>query len=144
MRHTTCTAPIGTAARTWHIGRLTLLLAITGLGCSDTAATLLALDDTPVSLAITVAPPASGGVANTPEMLELDVGGTAALSATALNTLGAPVGSANVQWSSSNPVVAAVTPEGLVTALEPGSAEISATVDGVEALLAMVVRADPT
>src|SRR5690348_2608949 len=72
-----------------------------------------------------------GSVAVTPTAPSLQVGGATQLSAVARTVDGAVVTGATAAWSSSNHAVATVSATGLVSALSPGTADISATVSGV-------------
>src|SRR5690606_23746859 len=58
---------------------------------------------------------------------------TATLKAVVKDAKGLPLSGREVQWSSSTPKVAAVTGQGVVTAHAPGSAVITATVEGKKA-----------
>ncbi|MGH7579456.1 MAG: alpha/beta hydrolase fold domain-containing protein [Gemmatimonadales bacterium] len=85
------------------------------------------------STAFTVAPappPVPASVTVTPAMSGLLVGQTATLTATVLDAEGSPIPDAAVTWSSSDPSVAGVDGAGVVTALAPGSASITAATDG--------------
>jgi hypothetical protein len=65
-----------------------------------------------------------------PGRLDLEPGESAALTAISLNTLGDTLASAYT-WFSSDTAVVRVDAQGSVTALAPGSAEVSAIADGV-------------
>jgi uncharacterized protein YjdB len=58
------------------------------------------------------------------------VGASVQLTATALSASGTPITGKTATWVSSNPAVAAVAADGVVTALMPGSANVTATIDG--------------
>ena len=77
------------------------------------------------------------GVSLDSEELSLTVGGTAALNATV-----SPDNATNktVTWSTSNPSVATVDANGLVTAVAPGEATITATAGGVSAACEVTVN----
>ncbi|WP_310570026.1 Ig-like domain-containing protein [Gemmatimonas sp.] len=79
---------------------------------------------------ITVTPTPIGTVTVAPASRTLDVGGTVDLVATVLDVNGVAVSGRTVTWSSSAIAVAAVSSTGRVTALVPGTATITATVDG--------------
>ena len=66
----------------------------------------------------------------TPTTLSLRVGGSGALSAVALDGSGNQLPGRTIAWTSSNSAVAAVGPGGVVTAMAPGAAQITATVEG--------------
>ncbi|MGI8547056.1 MAG: Ig-like domain-containing protein [Gemmatimonadaceae bacterium] len=85
------------------------------------------------SASITVqapAPPAPAPVASvavSPSSGTIAVGGTLALSATVRDASGNTLSGRTVTWSSSTPQVATVSSSGVVTAVAPGSATITAT-----------------
>ena len=66
-----------------------------------------------------------------PANVSVAVNRTARLSAVARDANGNVVALRGVEWSSSAPRTAAVSPDGVVTGLAPGTARISATGDGV-------------
>ena len=65
----------------------------------------------------------------------LEIGATAQATASVKDSLGAPLGRGDVVWTSSNPAVATVTPDGQVAGLVDGTTTISASVtaDGLTA-----------
>ncbi len=70
----------------------------------------------------------------TPEMATLMlIGETVQLAATVLDQNGQPVAGAVVSWQSSEETVATVTPQGLVTAVMNGTAQITATAGSASA-----------
>jgi uncharacterized protein YjdB len=79
---------------------------------------------------VTVVPRAVATVAVAPSTLSLDVGAAAPLAAAVTDDRGAPVAERAVTWSSSDDAVALVSSAGVVSAVAPGSATISATLDG--------------
>jgi uncharacterized protein YjdB len=86
----------------------------------------------------------NNGVAVTPEGLAIaGVGSSATLRALCASPTGACVGA--VAWASLNPAVATVSGAGVVTAVGPGQATVSATTGGVTGYaLATVAVADTT
>ena len=82
------------------------------------------------------------GVSVSPSTLSLDVGGSAALTATV-----APANATNpaVSWSTSDASVATVSETGVVTAIAPGQADITVTTadGGFTASASVTVTADP-
>jgi len=83
-----------------------------------------------VVTATTADPPAPepASVEVSPQSASLsDVGQTVQLSATALDDQGDPISDVDFAWSSLDPAVATVSPEGLVTAEQAGTALIVAT-----------------
>ncbi len=65
-----------------------------------------------------------------PETGTLLVGQTLQLSATPVDSSGAPLAGRTTSWGSSAPAVASVSSAGVVSALAPGSATITATTEG--------------
>ena len=74
-------------------------------------------------------PVASVGVSASAD--SIFVGATATFAATARDKDGAVLTGKTAAWSTSNAVIAAVTPAGVVTGVAPGQATIRATIDGV-------------
>ena len=103
--------------------------------------------DTVVSqanVATTEAAPPAASVALVevvPPHLALTRGSTAALNATPRDASGAAVDAAPVSWVSADPDVAAVSADGLVTAVAPGTTTISARSEGSSASIAVTVTA---
>lgn len=73
----------------------------------------------------------------------LVVGGSTTISATALNAGGAALPGRIIAWSSGTPAVATVSATGVVTAVAPGTAEITATVEGRSASRTITVLPVP-
>ncbi|MFN9939410.1 MAG: Ig domain-containing protein, partial [bacterium] len=71
------------------------------------------------------------------------MGGTAALAASPRTAAGAEVTGRTVSWNSGTPGVATVNAAGVVTAVAPGSATVTATVDGVTGSAAVTVTQMP-
>lgn len=72
------------------------------------------------------------------------LGQTQQLSPSVTDQDGKPVSGANVSWSSSNTGVATVSPSGVVTAVAPGSADITATAGSATATAQVTVVQTPT
>lgn len=79
---------------------------------------------------VTVAPDPVAAVAVTPQQSDLSVGQTVQLSATALDGGGLPLAGHVASWATSSASVATVSSSGVVTGVSPGSATITATIDG--------------
>jgi len=79
---------------------------------------------------ISVSPAPVASVTVTPSSASLVVGSSVSLLPTVKDASGAVLTDRVVSWSSSSPAVAMVSPTGLVTAVTPGSATISATSEG--------------
>lgn len=94
------------------------------------------------SATVTVSPIPVASVSVQPASAALTVGAAVALTAQPMDANGAPLDRA-LTWSSDNPAVASVSATGVVTALAPGSATISATSEGVRGTAAVVVTLVP-
>ena len=75
----------------------------------------------------------------TPSAVTLPAGATEQMSAAARDSKNAPLTGRPVVWSSSNPAVATVSATGIVTAVAAGSANVIATVEGVDATATVTV-----
>ena len=111
-----------------HLGRRALLLSFVCLACSDGPAGLR----TPPALTIDVAPSA----------VTLLVGASATLDATVTDAQGRPVADSDIEWSSSAPEVASVSPAGAVRAVSPGLASIIASNEQSAGFAHVVVQLD--
>ena len=110
------------------------LLAITILGACGGG------DDDPAG------PPPAASVATVvvePTTLQLTVGQSAPLTATARDNAGITLAGRTVAWTTSSATVATVANTGTVTAVSAGTATITATVEGKTATAAVVVAAPP-
>lgn len=76
----------------------------------------------------------------TPGDLTLGIGGTATLVATVHDLEGQPLPGREVRWSSDAPEIVAVSPTGIVTALDAGRASIGAYADQGVGLARVVVQ----
>ena len=92
---------------------------------------------------VTVAQGAVATVAVAPSPLTITVGQTSQLVATALDTNNNTVTGRPVTWTSDNTAIATVSSSGLLTAVAPGTATISATVDGKTGTAAITVSSVP-
>jgi len=90
---------------------------------------------------IRVAPVAAVAVRVSPSSRDLTVGETTQLKAEPLDAQGAVLSGRAVAWSSSRASVATVNQTGTVTALSPGSAIITATVEGKSGVGGITVSA---
>ncbi|HTE43819.1 MAG TPA: Ig-like domain-containing protein [Gemmatimonadaceae bacterium] len=93
------------------------------------------------AITVIVAPVASVTVA--PPTASIADGGTAPLSATVKDADNNVLVGRTITWGSSNPAVATVSAAGLVTAVAPGSATITATSEGQNGTSAVTVTAVP-
>ena len=78
-----------------------------------------------------------------PERAEIEVAETAQLTLTARDGAGRALSDVLVRWIASTPELASVDQSGVVTALNPGMAKITAVVDGTPTSVSVVIRALP-
>jgi len=100
-----------------------------------------AVDDARASIVIPVLPPRVAAVDIVDPPSSLTVGQTLAVRATPLDRSNAPLPGRPIAWSSSDATIVAVTDAGVVTAARPGSAVLTATCEGVRAILRIGVVA---
>lgn len=87
----------------------------------------------------------SNGVASvivTATTTSLTVGATTTLTATAYNSASSPITSAVIEWRSSNPSVASVSNLGVVTAITPGTTDVTASSGGKSGSVTITVNED--
>ncbi|HEU5154517.1 MAG TPA: Ig-like domain-containing protein [Gemmatimonadales bacterium] len=111
------------------------MITATSEGKSATATVTVVAPD---SVAPTVAV-ASMLLGPTPSALE--VGGTAVLRATPRDDRGKPLDDRAVVWASSDPSVATVSSSGVVSAVAPGNATITASSEGKSSVIKVTVNA---
>ena len=92
---------------------------------------------------VTVQPVPVNQVVVTPGDSALVVGGTAQLTATALDAANAPLPGRSFLWQSSAPVIATVDTTGLVTGLAQGAVTITATAEGKSGTATVLVSPRP-
>lgn len=92
---------------------------------------------------VIVKPPVVASVRLTPSASSLLVGQTLALSATVLDTNGRTLADQPVTWLSSDSLVAAVSPTGVVTARSAGTVTVTAASGGQSATATVQVAATP-
>ncbi len=85
------------------------------------------IDGRRASVSVTVSAEAVASVTVNPATVELDPGGTSTLSATVVGVRGSSLAGRALEWRSSNPAVATVSPDGVVTAQSTGTAAVSAS-----------------
>jgi alpha-amylase len=90
---------------------------------------------------VRVTPVSVQGVRLDPGGLVLRVGESATVRATVQTVRGGRVTGVPVEWQSSDPSVAGVTPDGLVSGVRFGIARIAATAGGRRATISVEVRA---
>jgi uncharacterized protein YjdB len=89
---------------------------------------------------ITVVPTPVATVVVAPDAVTVAPGAVVALTATARDAAGAPLAGRVATWRSATPAVASVSPTGTVAAIAPGTATISATIEGVTGSATVTVR----
>ena len=90
-----------------------------------------------------LAPAAVAGVRISPNSPTVLAGGRFQLQAMAVDAGGAALANRATAWRASDASIATVSPNGLVTGLRAGSAEITATIDAVSATVTVSVTAIP-
>ena len=106
------------------------LVSAIGAGTTTISATIEGQVGTAQVVVTSVAPPPPvpvASVAVTPGTASLNIGGTVTLSANVRDSNGSTLSGRVVTWSTSAPSIAAVSNTGVVTAVAPGSAAITAT-----------------
>lgn len=115
---------------------------VTGVGAGSTTITATS-EGRSGTASVTVAPVPVASVVVSPSSSALTVGSTAQLTADPRDASGNTLGDRPVSWSSSDPSVATVSGSGLVTALKPGTATITATSEGRSGSATVGVSAVP-
>ncbi len=93
---------------------------------------------------VTVTAVAVNRVVVAPKTATIPTGGTRELTATPQDASGAPLTGRQVTWSTNNPGVATVSPEGVVTGVSAGTARITANVEGQSDFSDITVQAPTT
>jgi uncharacterized protein YjdB len=101
-----------------------------------------ALDDARASIVIPVLPPRVAGVDITDPPSTIAVGRTVALAATPVDRSNNRLPGRPILWSTSDPSVAEVTEDGRTTGVRAGSAVLTATCEGVRAMIRIGVAAE--
>jgi len=123
----------GTARTTWTLGAA----GPQELRVSGTGGTAVVVSAT------AVAPPAVARVQVVPDSVVLVTGATEEFTAVAYDAEGHALTGRGVTWATSDSVVATVSVTGTVTAVSPGSAGVTATVDGVSGSARVFVTRPP-
>jgi uncharacterized protein YjdB len=92
------------------------------------------------SATVTVTQVPVASVSLTPTTATIDAGGTVELTATARSASGQALTGRTVTWATSNPAVAFISSSGVVTGIAPGTATITATVEGRSDAATITVR----
>lgn len=95
------------------------------------------------SVSVTISTVGVAQVRMAPVSGSVEQGKTLQLTATPLDAAGTPITGRTIAWNSAAPSVASVSSTGLVTGVTAGSANITATVDGVIGTAALTVTAVP-
>ena len=95
------------------------------------------------SATLTVTPIPVASVTVSPATANVTAGSTQQLTAEAHDAGGALLAGRGITWQSEHPEIATVSPSGLVTAVTPGSATITATSEGKSGLSSITVSAVP-
>ncbi|MCU0648979.1 MAG: Ig-like domain-containing protein [Gemmatimonadaceae bacterium] len=85
------------------------------------------------TLPITVLPVPIAILTVTPSTLSIRQGQTATLRAATTDSFGLALTGRRINWATSAPAIAAISPEGVLTTVSPGRATITATAEGREA-----------
>jgi len=115
---------------------------VTALSAGDVRVAASVLGKSAVT-SITVTPRVVASVIISPATVSIRVGVTATLFAQTLDAEGAALTGRTIVWSSSNPAVASVNAQGIITAVAAGAATISATSEGRTGQVAVTVTLPP-
>lgn len=115
---------------------------VTAVGAGS-ALIFAASEGVSTSVTVTVTTVGVAQVRMTPTAGTVQQGRTLQLSAQPVDAAGTPITGRTVSWNSSAPTVASVSSTGLVTGIVPGSANVTATVDGVIGTSAITVTPVP-
>ena len=113
---------------------------VTGISAGSAAITATVEGKSGVA-AVSVAPAPVASVSVSPSSATLIVGQTAELEAQPRDGSGQPLSGRPVTWSSNHPEVASVTSAGVVAAVSPGTATITASSEGRNGTATIVVNA---
>jgi trimeric autotransporter adhesin len=132
--------PVTWASATPAIATISSTGMVSALSVGSTTITAT-VDGVSATAQFTVTTVPVTSVAVAPTQLALNPGATAQLSVAAASSTTQSGSTRPVAWSSSNPGVATVDANGLVTAVSGGTARVSATVEGVSASADVTVAA---
>lgn len=134
------TAALTPARRTTCVS---LALALLVGSCADGTSRPVLLQPNEASLAKGGNPPSVQRIVVSPATATRDPGQTVQLTATALDRKGNTIGGVSFAWASSSSAIATVSAIGLVSAIAPGTATISATGGGKTGTSTLTVNAPP-
>jgi alpha-amylase len=134
---------VATTRSARHFTKALLLLALAGTAGAGCGVTDMAVqvNAEPSSAVISVTQSGAGQQPVEASALELVVGDSATLRATAVNSLGFTVGGVTFAWSTQAPGVASVSADGVVFGVAAGTTTVFATAGGVTASVAVTVKA---
>jgi uncharacterized protein YjdB len=141
------TKPDGALSRTIHANRVPLaalsaLLALSIVAACSVGDARLVGPPTPSDSSRTPSAPIPASVSVTAPATQLLQSATMPLRAVALDASGDTVSGASFTWNSSNPQVAAVSGDGILTAMQAGATSITASTGSITSnTLAMTVTA---
>ncbi len=116
------------------------IVTTTGAGVATVTATT---DSVSGSATVTVSNIPVAGVTVAPAVVSLTTGSALQLGATPLDATGTPIVGRTATWASDAPAVASVDASGRVSALTPGTARVTATIDGQQGGATVTVSAIP-
>jgi len=116
------------------------IVTTTGAGVVTVSAST---DGVTGSATLTVSDIPVSSVTVSPAVVSLTTGSALQLGATALDASGAPITGRTAAWASNAPSVASVDASGRVSALAPGTARVTATIDGQQGGATVTVSAIP-
>lgn len=122
----------------WKLGRFASLMSLAALSaaCVAEGTTVMEVNDFPANLSIVRV---DGDPADPIGPIVVEVGESVSLAAVATNAIGLAVGSVDGTWTSSDAGVATVTPDGVVTGVAAGTADITVAAQDLEATVALEV-----
>lgn len=117
---------------------------VTGVsaGGVDVAATVEGKSDV-ANVTVLALPPRVTSVRIAPDVIDLVVAAGTNLIATPYDSRGTPISGRTIVWTTNNATVAAISQTGRLTALVPGTAVITAVIDGVAGNAAVTVHLVP-
>jgi trimeric autotransporter adhesin len=144
---TTGAAPAGGWTTTWQSSDPSIVAVsssgtLTALSAGSATITATAGGKS-ASVLVTVKPSVSSIDLSIPISNFVAVGSTRTLSLKVTSPSPAPAGGWDVVWTTSDPAVATVAPTGMVTAVAPGTASITATLGGKSASIVVEVLPQP-
>lgn len=117
---------------------------VTGVSAGGVAVAATVEGKTDIANVTVVAlPPRVVSVRIVPDVIDLVVAAGTNLVATPYDSRGAPISGRTIVWTTNNATVAAISQTGRLTALVPGTAVITAVIDGVAGNAAVTVRLVP-